>query len=568
MLMKRLLSVLILLGIGFFIFRSQSEAQSISEFVKPPNLIEREVKSVPGQLVIKFKEETAESEPGSDRGEPTSQINTLEGVSALLDEYGVSSVKPVGTVGNLSRMVVVQVSDDVDLDVARQAFEENSNIEYAEPNYLYYPHFVPNDPYYDNGGNVLDYFQWNLGRVNMPQAWDLVPSRGSESVVVAVLDTGVAFENYTEDGVTYKKAPELDGINFVSPRRHQTIGFETSLCFPVELDPPIIDTHPFDDQGHGTHVTSTIAQAINNNTHGAGIADNVSIMPVKVLHDPDCGGSFVDIAAGVEHAYLNGADVINMSLGGPSGNAGLQDALQDAVNAGTVVIASSGNSASRGSSPAVGYPAAYPETIAVGATRWDNMRSDYSQYGVGLDIVAPGGQVFNDSFTEFLDQNRDELPDGILAQTIKEGNPSAFSDVTPVDEFFDLRCISVVGTSAFVNLDCGLYMGTSMATPHVSAAAALLLTLDPTLSPAEIRSILKSSANSSIIPGYNSNEHGAGLLDVRAALLLVDTPTLDSDRDNDGDVDRIDYDDIIDDARFSTDAFDVNTTAREFGFGN
>ena len=162
-------------------------------------------------------------------------------------------------------------------------------IEYAELNYLAYKMFIPNDTYFN--------YQWNFynstnGGIRANLAWDI--ATGEPNVIIAVIDTGVAYENYKN----YQLAPELSQVHFVA-------GYNFIKN----------NTHANDDDGHGTHVTGTLAQNTNNAIGTAGLAFNCSIMPVKVLNNRGTG-SYTVIADGIRFAVDNGAKVINMSLGG------------------------------------------------------------------------------------------------------------------------------------------------------------------------------------------------------------------------------------------------------------
>lgn len=258
----------------------------------------------------------------------------------------------------------------------------------------------PDDPLYAR--------QWNMRQIGMPAAWKLADGEG---VIVAVLDTGVAYEDHGR----FHQVEDLAGLEFVKP--YDFVGNTT---------------HANDDHGHGTHVAGTIAQVTHNGKGVAGIARNVKIMPLKVLAG-NGSGSVAGIADAIRYAADNGAKVINMSLGGPFPSRALKKAVAYAHKKGVVVVCAAGNDG-RGS---VGYPAAYPGAIAVSSTQEDEALAFYSNYGKDIDIAAPGGNT------------RGGENGGVLQNTIVVGNPEKS------------------GYFAF--------MGTSMASPHVAGVAALVV---------------------------------------------------------------------------------------------
>ncbi|MGF1469457.1 MAG: S8 family peptidase [Sandaracinaceae bacterium] len=264
--------------------------------------------------------------------------------------------------------------------------------------------FVPNDPYYRH--------QWHLDQIGMPRAWQQARGAGA---VVAVVDTGVAHRS----GGRFHRAPDLAQTELVP-------GWDF-----VHNDP-----HPDDEHGHGTHVAGTIAQSTNNGLGVAGVAPAAAIMPLQVL-DRHGSGGWGAIAAAIRYAADHGADVINMSLGGGFPSGSVQRAIAYAHGKGVLVVAAAGNSGrSR-----VDYPARHDHVLSVGAVRYDRELTFYSNYGKGLDIVAPGGDLR-------VDQNGDGLPDGVIQNTIVRGDPTSF--------------------------DYLAWQGTSMASPHVAGVAALV----------------------------------------------------------------------------------------------
>ncbi|MFS8806642.1 S8 family peptidase, partial [Synechococcus sp. R6-10] len=306
-------------------------------------------------------------------------------------------------------------------------------IEYAHPNYQFQAAFVPNDRLYPQ--------QWNLRAIRMPEAWDI--SQG-EGVTVAVVDTGVT------------RVPDLTQTQFVK-------GYDF-------VDD---DEEPEDLNGHGTHVAGTIAQSTNNFLGVAGIAFKAKIMPVRVL-DANGFGSLSDVVEGIRYAADHGATIINLSLGSRASAQLMEEAVAYAHSKGVTVIAAAGNE----NSNQVSYPARYPHVIAVSATGPNGEKAPYSNYGVGVDISAPGGA-----------KTPDHPEYGILQQTINRRNPNE-----PVFAYFQ---------------------GTSMATPHVAGVAALIQA-QGIKDPDKVEEVLKMSATP--VPGDKQNFYGAGRLDAAKAL--------------------------------------------------
>jgi serine protease len=235
------------------------------------------------------------------------------------------------------------------------------------------------------------------------------------------------------------------------------------------------DADPTDKDGHGTFVAGTIAQKTGNNVGVEGVAPGVKLLPVKVMSD-DGYGDISAIANGIVWASDQGASVINMSLGSAYPSSTLEDACKYAYDNGTVLVAATGNEYAS----SVGYPAAYTSVIAVGATGYGGYKAGYSNKGTGIDLMAPGGDMS-------ADKNGDGYADGILQETIEGGS----------------------WTYTF-------WEGTSMATPHVAAAAALIMAQGVT-QPADVYSVLTTTAIDRGAAGYDTT-YGYGSLDIGAAV--------------------------------------------------
>jgi serine protease len=318
--------------------------------------------------------------------------------------------------------------------------------------------FVPNDAGYPR--------QWHFRMLDAERTWGI--QKGDPSVVVAVLDTGIAYEDFGP----YRKAPD----------------FATTVFVPG-YDFVNRDEHGNDDNFHGTHVAATIAESTDNGLGVAGLAFRCALMPVKVLDARGIGDDFT-VAEGIEFAARDPrVRVLNLSLAGGFSES-VRQAVDAAERAGIVVVAAAGNDGRAG----IGFPAALSNVLAVGAVDGRKARAPYSNAGPELDVVAPGGDLGRDDTGP--DLVPDGQPDGILQQTF---NPATVRESGRYDDF---RLFFVTGTS--------------QATAQVSAAAALLVRQGIT-SPAAVRAALQATAEDLGPPGRD-DDYGHGLIRPAAAL--------------------------------------------------
>lgn len=345
----------------------------------------------------------------------------------------------------------------------------------ASPNYLVQATFTPNDTHFGK--------QWHYPQINLPQAWDV--TRGSASVIVAVLDTGIKTLH-----------PDFDPSRLVS-------GFDMISSAARARDGDGFDSTPEDEgdlatpQGssfHGTHVAGTIGANSNNAAGVAGIDHFCKLMIVRVLGQG--GGSTADIADGILYAAglanssgqlpAQRADVVNMSLGAPGLNTVLEQACNAASGAGCLLVAAAGND----NTADPGSPAAFASVLSVGAVDLAKARAPYSNFSTTVDIWAPGGDMTQDL-------NGDGFPDGVLSCGADDQGQFFFN---------------------FEN-------GTSMASPHVAGVAALVKARDLSLNAAQIRAVLLNTTQAgSNLP--NSGRVIDALAAVQAATTAATGPFL------------------------------------------
>jgi serine protease len=362
--------------------------------------------------------------------------------------------------------------EKLDTILLLKALARRADVASAEPNWILQAQALPNDPLLGR--------QWHYPLLNLPGAWDV--TTGSTSVKVAVIDTGVLLAH-----------PDLQG--------QLAGGFDFISSSFVAADGDGIDANA-DDPGdggggpssfHGTHVAGTIGARTDNASGVAGVAWDVTLVPLRVLGIG--GGSNFDILQAVRYAAglandsgtSDKADVMNLSLGGGGFSSAAQSVFTQARNAGVIVIAAAGNS----NSSQLFFPASYDGVVSVSAVDLRKAKAPYSNFGTAVDVAAPGGDTS-------VDRNGDGFVDGVLSTLKSEAN----------------------GAFNFV-----FYQGTSMASPHVAGIAALMKAVKPALTPAELDALLAGGTITEDLGAAGRDDvFGHGLLDARKAVLAVSGP--------------------------------------------
>lgn len=373
--------------------------------------------------------------------------------SDIFSKYSVESISRPLEVNNdvkLLRTFNIKFEDHSALEKVIEELELKPEIEYAEKVALYYIDHKPNDSLYNLINGPLKW-KWHLDVINAEQAWDI--TTGSPDIKVAIVDNAVWSAH---PDLADKIVLQRDVVN------------NTANSSPPNTGSP-------GDWSHGTHVAG-LATAITNNHIGvAGIGYNTSIIAIKASHSSPTQISHS--YSGVSFALNNGADIVNMSFGGPGYNQTFQNLVNAGNAMGIVFVASAGND----NTSAPHYPSGYANVISVASTNDNDVKSDFSNYGPSVTVSAPGG---------FASPG----PSGLLSTTF---------DSTSMG-YYDY------------------YFGTSMSCPIVSGLASLMLSINPALTPAHLTNIMMATCDS--INAQNPNyigQLGAGRINAYQAVLAV-----------------------------------------------
>jgi subtilisin family serine protease len=356
-------------------------------------------KYLPDRVIVKLNSTAgASQDPGGAGVADLADFvqRTYAGSIERMFPHHVSALAKGGN--DLSKYYVLRYSTPVDAFKVAQELSRLPGVEYAEPWFIYPVSevaFTPNDPDFSK--------QWAFARVQADSAWEI--SQGDTSVVIGIVDTGVQWDHPDLAGNIWINPGEsgLDG----SSNDKRTNGVDDDGngyvddwhgwdFMGADYANPVPDnnTSPQGPNGpnlaHGSHVSGIAAASTNNATGVAGIGFKCRILAVKASADNDNRGPgpyIIEGFSGIVYAADMGAQIINLSWGGSGGSQFEQDMINYATARGALVVAAAGNF----NSPEPHYPAWYDNVLAVAATDTTNGKAYYSNYGIGVDVTAPGG---------------------------------------------------------------------------------------------------------------------------------------------------------------------------------
>jgi len=377
---------------------------------------------------------------------------------------------------------VVKIAQQKDFYQILESYNKKETVEYAEPNYLYHASIIPSDTYYSN--------QWYLQKIKATEAWNYIHE--SPNIIIAIMDSGVQIDHPDLQDNIWRNTGEIAGDG-IDNDKNGFIDDVNGWDFVNNVADPSPKFEPgFTEAGilHGTVVAGVAAASGNNATGISGVTWRVKIMPLKVLDDTGEGSTNKVIKA-IDYAIANGADVINFSFVGFGFSQGLHDAIERAYNAGIIIVAAAGNEQGEGEGYFLDDTPMYPvchdgdngenRVIGVAATDTIDQKAPFSSHGFKcVDIAAPGLSIYS---------------------TVVY-SPNHHIDGEYFNKYYD-----------------GYWSGTSMATPMVSAAIALIEEANPGFNRNQVINTLLSSADNinRLNPNY-LNQLGEGRLNLAAAV--------------------------------------------------
>jgi subtilisin family serine protease len=418
-------------------------------------------RAAPQQLLVRFRAGVGRAQQQAVLASTGPKVKTFRWVGAR--KGGVAVQAPGGAAGSVfHHLALVELEEGADVGAAIRRFGRRPEVLYAEPNYRLRICQEPLPPLLPNDFELAKC--WGLNNTGQsggePDADIDAPeawalSVGDRRVKVAVIDTGIDFFHPDLEENIWTNPGEIPG-NGIDDDQNGYIDDVHGYDFVSD------DSDPMDDQSHGTHVAGIIGAVGNNHIGSAGVCWQVSLMALKAF-DEKGDGLLADVIEAIDYAVQNGAQVLNASWSSPERSRALEEAVAEAHLAGMVVVAAAGNDRS-GVPP---YPAAYDAVVSVAATNSKDQRASFSNYGARTDVAAPGETIFS----------------------------------TIPNNTYDYRS------------------GTSMAAPHVSGVAALVLARHPEFTNLEVETILRNAVDSIHADQYI----GAGRINAWKAL-AIETP--------------------------------------------
>ncbi|MCR5883134.1 S8 family serine peptidase [Rhizobacter sp. J219] len=449
--------------------------------------LRRSAEFVPGEVVVRWREPAQVLQAGKRSAASALSVHALSKVAGATEgDWLVSLDNPRSllALSGSSRRGAQAASGALsatDMKTATlQAIKRlraDPAVLYAEPNYIRHRMAVPSDQYYN--------LQWHYPLINLPAAWDI--TTGSNSVIVAVIDTGVLLGHPDLAGKL------VAGYDFITDIGNANDGNGPD----ANPDDPGDNATPNGSSFHGTHVAGTIAASSNTTRGVAGVAWGARIMPLRVLGTR--GGTSFDITQAVRYAArlpnssgtlpAQRADIMNLSLGGTGSSQAEQNAYNEARAQGVIIVAAAGNDGNA----VLNYPASYDGVISVSAVGIRKTLASYSNFGSRVDVAAPGG--------DSGDVNGDGYTDLVLST---HGDDSSGSVV----------------------FNYGFQAGTSMATPHVAGVLALMKSVNASLTPDDIDRLLAAGRLTTELgaPGRD-DQFGHGLIDALRAVQAAQNGT-------------------------------------------
>jgi len=455
---------------------SREEEQFSSQAPKPLTsktyTLEDELKHVPGQLIVSFHKNP----------EVYGTNTKYESINDLNRQYNVQSYKPLPTFEDKHELQILKLGKDIDVLKAVEHFNNDPNVKYAEPNYIFFKShsshlepFIPNDPLYRH--------QWQHIITEAPLGWTI--ERGIKDTVIAIIGSGIDYEHPDlKDNIWINPGEDINRNGIVDDSDFNGIdddqnGFIDDIrgydfvdvpdeifdnpsveIFPRESYSP--DNNPMDFDGHETQVAGVAAATGNNGIGVSGVCQNCSLMPLKIssaVYVNKVQRNFIlndAMITSVYYAANNGADIINFSTSGESDI--LKDAINHAHGKGVILISAAGNDTTSEEF----YPAAYENVLAVTSTDREDKKASFSNFGDWTDVAAPGSAV-----TTLINK------------------------------------IEYEGVS-----------GTSISSPYVAGLAGLLKSHNPDLNPEQIKQIIKTNVDPVVSEVYI----GTGRVNVSKAL--------------------------------------------------